>query len=55
VSDTPAWVIARANTIAEQRGWTPFSAVQAQYSLVERTAERDLAPMAQALDLALCA
>jgi aryl-alcohol dehydrogenase-like predicted oxidoreductase len=55
ISDTPAWIIARANAIAEHHGWTPFTAVQAQYSLLERTAERDLAPMAQALDLALCA
>ena len=53
ISDTPAWIIARANTLAEQRGWTPFTAVQAQYSLIERTAERDLVPMARALDLAL--
>jgi aryl-alcohol dehydrogenase-like predicted oxidoreductase len=55
ISDTPAWIIARANAIAEQHGWTPFTAVQAQYSLIERTTERDLAPMARALDLALCA
>jgi aryl-alcohol dehydrogenase-like predicted oxidoreductase len=55
ISDTPAWVVARANTIAEQRGWTPFSAIQAQYSLVERTPERDLTPMAAALDLAVTA
>ena len=55
ISDTPGWIIARANTIASQHGWTPFVAVQAQYSLVERTVERELAPMAQALDLALLA
>ena len=30
ISDTPAWTIARANTIAELRGWTPFVAMQAQ-------------------------
>jgi aryl-alcohol dehydrogenase-like predicted oxidoreductase len=55
ISDTPAWIIARANTLAEQRGWTPFVAAQAQYSLVERTIERDLLPMSQALDLAVMA
>jgi aryl-alcohol dehydrogenase-like predicted oxidoreductase len=55
ISDTPAWIIARANTLAEQRGWTPFVAAQAQYSLVERTIERDLLPMSQALDLAVTA
>lgn len=55
ISDTPAWIIARANTLAEQRGWTPFVAAQAQYSLIERTVERDLVPMARALDLAVTA
>ncbi len=53
VSDTPAWVVARANTIAEHRGWTPFTALQIEYSLIERTPERDLLPMAKALDLAV--
>jgi aryl-alcohol dehydrogenase-like predicted oxidoreductase len=55
MSDTPAWIIARANAIAAQHGWTPFVAAQAQYSLVERTVEREVAPMARALDLALLA
>jgi aryl-alcohol dehydrogenase-like predicted oxidoreductase len=53
VSDTPAWVVARANTIAEMRGWTPFSALQIEYSLIERTPERDLLPMAEMLDIAV--
>ena len=55
MSDTPAWLVAQANTLAEQRGWTPFSAVQLQYSLVERTIEREYLPMAAALDLAITA
>lgn len=55
ISDAPAWVIARANTLAEQHGWTPFTAMQMQYSLIERTIERELQPMARALDLALAA
>lgn len=53
ISDTPAWVISRANAIAELRGWTRFSAVQLRYSLVDRTAERELLPMARELDLAV--
>jgi aryl-alcohol dehydrogenase-like predicted oxidoreductase len=53
ISDTPAWVISRANAIAELRGWTRFSAVQLRYSLVDRTAERELLPMARHLDLAV--
>jgi aryl-alcohol dehydrogenase-like predicted oxidoreductase len=55
ISDTPAWLIAHANTLAEDRGWTRFSAVQVQYSLVERTVEREFLPMARALDLAIMA
>jgi aryl-alcohol dehydrogenase-like predicted oxidoreductase len=53
ISDTPAWVVARANTLADLRGWSPFAAIQVQYSLIERTVERELVPMAQALDLAV--
>lgn len=55
ISDAPAWVIARCQTIAELRGWSPFVALQAEYNLVERTPERDLIPMARALDLAVVA
>lgn len=51
ISDTPAWIVARANTLAELRGWTRFSALQIQYSLVDRTPERELLPMAEALEL----
>lgn len=53
ISDTPAWVAAQANTLAELRGWTPFTALQLRYSLVDRTAERDLLPMAREFDLAV--
>ncbi|HWG85750.1 MAG TPA: aldo/keto reductase [Deinococcales bacterium] len=55
VSDTPAWVVARANTVAELRGWTPFTVLQAPYSLAQRDVERDLIPMAHALNLPLVA
>jgi aryl-alcohol dehydrogenase-like predicted oxidoreductase len=53
ISDTPAWVVAQANTLALERGWTPFTAVQLRYSLIDRAAERDLLPMARAFDLAV--
>jgi aryl-alcohol dehydrogenase-like predicted oxidoreductase len=53
VSDTPAWIISRANTLAMLRGWTPFVGLQIEYSLIERTPERDLLPMARALDIAV--
>ena len=50
VSDAPAWWVAQANTLAELRGWTPFVGLQIEYSLIERTVERELIPMAKALD-----
>jgi aryl-alcohol dehydrogenase-like predicted oxidoreductase len=53
VSDTPAWVVSQANTIARFRGWSPFVGLQIRYSLVDRTVERELLPMARALDLAV--
>jgi aryl-alcohol dehydrogenase-like predicted oxidoreductase len=52
LSDTPAWVVARALTLAELRGWTPLAGVQAPWSLADRDVERELLPMASALDLA---
>jgi aryl-alcohol dehydrogenase-like predicted oxidoreductase len=55
VSDAPAWWIARANTIAELRGWTRFVGLQIEYSLIERTVERELLPMAKALGLTVTA
>ena len=53
VSDTPAWIVSRMNAIAELRGWTQFVALQIKYSLLERTVERELLPMARKLDLAV--
>ena len=55
VSDTPAWIVSQANTLAELRGWNRFIALQVEYSLVERTSERELIPMAQALNLSVTA
>jgi aryl-alcohol dehydrogenase-like predicted oxidoreductase len=51
ISDAPAWWIAQANTLAELRGWTQFIGLQIEYSLIERTVERELIPMAKALNL----
>lgn len=55
ISDAPAWIVSRANTLAELRGWSAFVGLQIQYSLIERTPERDLLPMARALDIAVTA
>ena len=51
ISDTPAWEVARGNTIASLRGWTPFVGLQIRYSLLDRSVERELLPMAKELDL----
>jgi aryl-alcohol dehydrogenase-like predicted oxidoreductase len=51
ISDAPAWWVARANTLAELRGWTSFAGLQIEYNLIERTPERELLPMAEALGL----
>jgi aryl-alcohol dehydrogenase-like predicted oxidoreductase len=53
ISDAPAWIVSRANTLAELSGWTPFAGLQIQYGLADRTPERDLLPMAKALDIAV--
>ena len=55
ISDAPAWWIAQANTLAHLRGWSPFIGLQIEYSLIERTVERELIPMAKALNLGLTA
>ena len=55
VSDAPAWWIAQANTLADLRGWTRFVGLQIEYSLIERTIERELVPMAKAFNLGLVA
>lgn len=52
-SDTPAWIIARADLLAELRGWSRLAAIQLPYNLVRRDAERELLPMARELDLAV--
>jgi aryl-alcohol dehydrogenase-like predicted oxidoreductase len=55
ISDTPAWIVSQANTLAELRGWSRFVGLQVPYSVNEREIERDLLPMARAFDMALLA
>jgi aryl-alcohol dehydrogenase-like predicted oxidoreductase len=55
ISDAPAWWIAQANTLACFRGWSSFVGLQIEYSLIERTVERELIPMAKALNLGVTA
>jgi aryl-alcohol dehydrogenase-like predicted oxidoreductase len=47
ISDTPAWIVSKGNTMAELMGWSQFIALQVEYSLLQRTPERDLLPMAK--------
>jgi aryl-alcohol dehydrogenase-like predicted oxidoreductase len=55
ISDTPAWLVSSANAVARVRGWQGFTAIQLEYSLKERTGERDLLPMAHALGVGVTA
>jgi aryl-alcohol dehydrogenase-like predicted oxidoreductase len=52
-SNTPAWVTAQAQTTALLKGWTPLIALQVEYSLLARTVEGELAPLAQDQGMAL--
>src|ERR1700741_4137095 len=53
-SDTPAWYVARAQTLAQKDATEPLIALQLEYSLVERTIEREHVPAAQELGIAIC-
>ena len=53
ISDTPAWVVSRANTLADWRGWAPFVGLQVPYSLLQRDIERELLPMAEQCGLSV--
>ena len=47
ISDTPAWIVSKGNTMAELMGWSQLVALQIEYSLLQRTPERELTPMAR--------
>jgi aryl-alcohol dehydrogenase-like predicted oxidoreductase len=53
VSDTPAWKVAQANVTAQFRGWSAFIGLQIEYSLLERSVEQELVPMALELGLGI--
>lgn len=55
ISDAPAWVVAKSNTLAELRGWTRYVGLQIEYSLLERTVERELIPVARDQDMTVLA
>lgn len=53
ISDSPAYIVAEANTMAELRGWSRFVGVQLPYSLARREIEREMLPMARHWDMAV--
>jgi aryl-alcohol dehydrogenase-like predicted oxidoreductase len=55
ISDAPAWVVARANTLAEWRGWASFVGLQVPYNLLNRDIERELLPMARGFGMSVAA
>ncbi|GAB3151046.1 aldo/keto reductase [Microbispora hainanensis] len=55
ISDAPAWIVSRANTLAQWHGWSPFIGLQVPYSLLQRDIERELLPMAESLGLGVTA
>ena len=54
-SDTPAWKVAQAQTMALYRGWSPLVALQIEYSLLQRTVEGELVPMARTFGIVILA
>ena len=54
ISNHPAWMVAKANGIADKMGWTKFVALQNYYSIAARDMERELVPLALSEGLALC-
>jgi aryl-alcohol dehydrogenase-like predicted oxidoreductase len=55
ISDTPAWVVSQANTLARWHGWTSFTGLQAPCNLLRRDIERELLPMAEATNMTVAA
>ena len=53
ISDSPSWIAAEANTLAELRGWSRFVGLQAPYSLVNRALDWALLPMAKRWEMAV--
>ena len=54
-SNYPAWRLAAGAIMARERGWAPIAAIQIEYNLLQRTAERELLPMADAFGMGVLA
>lgn len=55
ISDTPAWVMAKSNAIAQERSWARYEAIQVEYNLLQRDSEREFIPMAEEENLSIMA
>ena len=55
MADIPDWVVFQANTLANLESWTEFSGIEIEYSLIERTSERELLHIANADDVGITA
>ena len=53
ISNHPAWMVTKANAIADKHGWTKFQAGQFYYSLASRDIEREIIPMAQSENIGI--
>ncbi|KAJ3754650.1 Aldo/keto reductase [Lentinula raphanica] len=53
ISDTPAWIVSQANQYAKDHGKTPFVIYQGKWSVLDRSFERDIIPMARSQGMAL--
>ena len=47
ISDTPAWVVSKANQYARDHAMTPFVIYQGAWNVMERSFEREIIPMAR--------
>jgi len=54
ISDAPSWVVAKANTLAELRGWASFIGLQSRYNLLDRSLDVDLGPMTEEFGMSIC-
>ena len=55
ISNTPAWTVAKANTLAQLNGWHRFAGLQLKYNLLTRDIEAEYMPLAADFDLSICA
>lgn len=55
ISNFPAWRVSAAATLADLRGWSAIAAIEVEYSLLQRSTEREILPMAEAYGIGVLA